>query len=228
MCWFCLKSWPWDCKRSRSCDFVTWCCEGFVTLPKIWLQNNQGSYKRCFAYGNSKLCNGLICHSRWLTTANRFFRLWVSQHWETGENLYRLREIIKFIVGVYYPMWFMIKTRRSRTQGPHHVLQQLRYVRKMSPSGQALIGKYIMSSAWNSHSERIMLSLLVGSMEARVFAVDKILHIRKDSPDQGDPRPGLRHNPVTLDLNANFLQDMIEWDNEVLHEPYLTCSMPEE
>ena len=125
-------------------------------------------------------------------------------------------------------MWFMIKTRRSRTQGPHHVLQQLRYVRKMSPSGQALIGKYIMSSAWNSHSERIMLSLLVGSMEARVFAVDKILHIRKDSPDQGDPRPGLRHNPVTLDLNATFLQDMIEWDNEVLHEPYLTCSMPEE
>ena len=98
----------------------------------------------------------------------------------------------------------------------------------MSPSVQALIGKYIMSSAWNVHSERIMLSLLVGSKEARVFAVDKILQIRKDSPDQGDTRPGLRHNPVTLDLNANFLQDMIEWDNEVLHEPYLTCSMPEE
>ena len=89
-----------------------------VTWPKIWLQNNQGSYKRCFAYGNGKLCNGLICHSRWLTTANRFLLLWVSQHWETGENLYRLREIIKFIVGVYYPMWVMIKTRRSRTQGP--------------------------------------------------------------------------------------------------------------
>ena len=125
MCWFCLKSWPWDCKRSRSCDFVTWCCEGFVTLPKIWLQNNQGSYKRCFAYGNGKLCNGLICHSCWLTTANRFLRLWVSQHWETGENLYRLREIIKFIVCVYYPMWFMITTRCSRTQGPHPKIIQL-------------------------------------------------------------------------------------------------------
>ena len=125
-------------------------------------------------------------------------------------------------------MWFMIKTRRSRTQGPHHVLQQLRYVRKMSPSIQALIGKYIKSSAWNAHSEAILLSLLVGSKEDRAFAVDKILQIRKDSPDQGDTRPRFRHNPVTLNLNANSLQDMIEWDKEVLHEPYLTCSMLEE
>ena len=77
----------------------------------------------------------------------------------------------------------------------------------MSPSVQALIGKYIMSSAWNAHSERIMLSLLVGSMEDRVFAVDKILQTRKDSPEQGYTRPGLRHNPVTLNLNANSLQD---------------------
>ena len=58
---------------------------------------------------------GLIDHSRWLTTANQFLRLWVSKHGVTGENLYRLREIIKFIVGVYYPMWFMIKTRHSWT-----------------------------------------------------------------------------------------------------------------
>ena len=73
-----------------------------------------------------------------------------------------------------------------------------------------------------------MLSLLVGSKEDRGFDVNKILQIRKDSPGQGYTRPELRHNPVTLDLNANFLQDMIEWDNEVLHEPYLTCSMTEE
>ena len=60
----------------------------------------------------------LIGQSHWLTTATRFLRLWVSQHWDTGENLCRLREIIKFTVGVYYSMWFMIKTRYSWTQGP--------------------------------------------------------------------------------------------------------------
>ena len=60
----------------------------------------------------------LIGQSHWLTTATRFLRLWVSQHWDTGENLCRLREIIKFTVGVYYPMWFMIKTQYSWTQGP--------------------------------------------------------------------------------------------------------------
>ena len=77
----------------------------------------------------------------------------------------------------------------------------------MSPSVQALIGKYIKSTAWNAHSEAILLSLLVGSKEDRGFDVDRILQIRKDSPDQGNTRPGLRHNPVTLNLNANSLQD---------------------
>ena len=77
----------------------------------------------------------------------------------------------------------MIKTQHSWTQGPHHVLHQLRYVRKMSPSVQALIGKYVKSSAWNVHSEAILQSLLVGSKEDGGFAVDKILQIRKDSPD---------------------------------------------
>ena len=55
-------------------------------------------------------------------------------------------------------MWFMIKTQHSWTQGPHHVLLQLRYVREMSPSVQALIGKYLKSSAWNAHLEAILLS----------------------------------------------------------------------
>jgi len=72
-------------------------------------------------------------------------------------------------------MWFMIKTQHSWTQGPHHVLLQLRYVRKMSPSVKALIGKYIKSSAWNANSEAILLSLVVGSKEDRGYALDKIL-----------------------------------------------------
>ena len=110
-------------------------------------------------------------------------------------------------------MWFMIKTQHSWTQGPHHVLLQLRYVREMSPSVQALIGKYLKSSACNAHSEAILLS--------GTESVGTILH-------NTDTRPRFRHNPVTLNLNANSIQDMIEWDKEVLHEPYLTCSMTEE
>ena len=92
----------------------------------------------------------------------------------------------------------------------------------------ALIEKYIKSSAWNAHSEAILLSLLVASEEDRRFAIDKIMLIRKDSPNQGDTRPRFRHNPASLNLKARTLQEMIEWDKEVLHEPYLTCSMNEE
>ena len=84
------------------------------------------------------------------------------------------------------------------------------------------------SSAWNAHSEAILLSLLVGSKEDRGFAVDKILKNQKGFSLSGRHKAQFRHNPVTLNLNANSIQDMIEWDKEVLHEPYLTCSMTEE
>ena len=53
---------------------------------------------------------GPVCHSRWLTTALRFCRIWVSKH-GIGENLNKLRLIVEYIVGVYVPNWFNIKIK---------------------------------------------------------------------------------------------------------------------
>ena len=49
---------------------------------------------------------GPVNHSRWLTTANRFMRLYVSKHGFKGKNLTNLKLIVEFIVGVYYTLWF--------------------------------------------------------------------------------------------------------------------------
>ena len=46
---------------------------------------------------------GPLCHSRWLTTAYRFMRLYVCKHGFTGKNLTNLKLIVEFIIGVYYP-----------------------------------------------------------------------------------------------------------------------------
>ena len=56
---------------------------------------------------------GSVSHPRWLTTANRFCRLWVSFHFLTEENLKNLRLIIEFTVGVYYPCWFQVMVKHS-------------------------------------------------------------------------------------------------------------------
>ena len=54
-----------------------------------------------------------VSHSRWLTTAHHFCRLWVSFHFRTEKNFKNLRLIIEFVVGAYYPCWFQIKVKHS-------------------------------------------------------------------------------------------------------------------
>ena len=75
---------------------------------------------------------GPLCHSRWLTTANRFMKIWVSKDNFTAakekENPQNLRLIVEFIVGVYVPMWFQAKVKHSFISGPDHVLRQLQLV----------------------------------------------------------------------------------------------------
>ena len=70
----------------------------------------------------ARLQIGPVCHSRWLTTANRLLRLWVSQHHLTGEALTHLTWIVEFIVGVYYPCWFVIRSHPCWSEAPRHLL----------------------------------------------------------------------------------------------------------
>ena len=52
---------------------------------------------------------GKTGHCRWLTTANLFCDWWCRRHGLEGELLARLREIVSFIVNLYFPCWFRIK-----------------------------------------------------------------------------------------------------------------------
>ena len=70
---------------------------------------------------------GPVNHSRWLTTANRFMRLYVSKHGFKGKNLTNLKLIVEFIVGVYYPLGFEAKVKNNFTEGPKLVLKQLEW-----------------------------------------------------------------------------------------------------
>ena len=65
---------------------------------------------------------GPVNHSRWLTTANRFLRMWVSQHKFKGKEAKNLKLIVEYIVGVYYPTWFNYKVRNHWIEGPRYAL----------------------------------------------------------------------------------------------------------
>ena len=168
---------------------------------------------------------GAIVHSRWLTFAETMCYLWMSDH-GLEEDLYnRLELIVTFVVSVYFPMWFNIKVKHSWLEGPRHVLTQLSLIQLQSCEVQDIVIPYARSSAWFSHSEAVLQTMLCSNQrEDRVFAVEKILEIRGDSM-YGSMKPRARRLPE-LNVNARDLQSLISWKNS--HEPVLTCHMAKE
>ncbi|GBL86819.1 hypothetical protein AVEN_96051-1 [Araneus ventricosus] len=56
----------------------------------------------------ARLIPGTLSHSRWLTTANRVLRLYVSS---PAPSL-KLKQISEFVMKVYTPNWFNIKSKQ--------------------------------------------------------------------------------------------------------------------
>ena len=172
----------------------------------------------------AKMDIGPVCHSRWLTTANRLMRMYVSKHGFKGKNLQNLKNIVKFIVGVYYPMWFEAKVKHSFIHGPRHVLKQLEYVRLQSKQVQDIVAPHITRGAWYSHSEQVLQTLLCSEDRGeREFAVDIILKLRAGD-EKGDLSPRIRVHSDTFNPDAKQLTELCSWDSNV-YEPVLTCKL---
>ena len=70
---------------------------------------------------------GNMCHSRWLTFANRVLRLYASV--STPENLKTLAD---FIINAYAPTWFDIKCQPKCVHGPMHLWNMIRRMQHLS------------------------------------------------------------------------------------------------
>ena len=175
---------------------------------------------------------GPVNHSRWLTTANRFLRLWISDHGFTGEEANNLKLICNYIVSVYYPMWFYYKMHNDWLEGPRACLEQLRLTLQQPMTTISLVFPHLESSAWWCHPEQLLQTLLCSEDTSdRVFAIKKVLKTR--TTDAGQPPKG--HLPrvrtrrkVTLNRTATSLQNLIVWDENNVTEPVLTRDLTKE
>ena len=187
------------------------------------------AYLRCLAVRSGDLPRdvalrktGEIVHSRWLTTGSTFLDMWTRDHGLEGELCTRLETIVIYLVSVYFPMFFLIKVKHSWLEGPRLVLLELKLFRLQAPRVQDLLLDTLKRSAWNSHSESVLQTMLCsGDHQERVFAVNKILKIRGKNV-MGDLRPRGRRHPE-LNVDAVTLQDMIEWKGA--KEPVLSCKL---
>ena len=153
---------------------------------------------------------GPVFHARWLTTANRLMRLWVSKHGFKGKNLTNQRMIVELIVGVYYPVWFDVKVRNCFVNGPRHLLKQLELVRMQKEKVQQLVAPHIARLAWYGHSEAVLQTLLCSEeQEERTKAVKEILKLR-DGREEGYLTIRSRVHS-TFNPHAKKLDELCSW-----------------
>lgn len=104
----------------------------------------------------SKRDPGRLVHSRWLTTANRLLRLYIS----TANPTENLTTLVTFILKVYSPMWFFIKTMPSCIYGAKHVFKTIELCHYLSDDLKNIVHKVINRNGFFGHPENIILSML--------------------------------------------------------------------
>ena len=129
-------------------------------------------------------------HARWTTTCSRFLRYFISKHDLDAETAETLHTIAKYIVSVYIPIFFKIRSASSWLDAPHIYLNLLMRLRQQSPEVQAILAKSIQLGAYCLHEETLLLTMLSDKdEEVRRFAVQTIkdIRIKEGNPDIGNP-----------------------------------------
>lgn len=169
----------------------------------------------------SKRNPGKVCHSRWLTIANRILRLYVASE-NPSEALVTLTT---FIVNVYAPMWFKIKTKPSAIYGAQHLHESIVLSRYLSNDLKDIIDPVIKRNGFFGHSENVLISMLADNRNhIRELALRRILNARKAKRSAGTPTIETNNirvfNLPVFDFCATDYVDLIKWEN--VTEPPLT------
>ena len=172
-------------------------------------------------------------HARWTTSSSRLGRFYISKEKKKldPESLEILKTIVKYIVQVYLPVFFQIRSSKSWLDAPRIYLDLLKRLRKQSPEVRSILSKSIQLGAYCLNEETLLLTMLQDpDEEMRRFAIRKIEDIRsKDgNPNIGNSRFRKKETPK-INFDATSLKDVIDWKGKKkMYEPLLTCHLTTE
>lgn len=165
---------------------------------------------------------GPISHSRWLTTANRILRLYVSLE----KPSYEIRQLINFILKCYMPIWFKIKTSKNFTDGPKIVFEVIKTSRYLTENLLEVIDPVIERNAFFAHTENLILSMIVDQRwEVRELGLRRVLKARSLSKGIRNIR---KFTTPKINFEATDYVDIINWDTCKLSPPPLLRNIKDE
>ena len=104
----------------------------------------------------ANLYPGKMAHSRWLTTANRIMRLYVSVKNPSDT----LKNIAHFVSTVYAPDWFIIKMNPQAVNGAKNMQKILKLCYNLSEDIFAIVKPVVQRNAYFAHPENILIAMI--------------------------------------------------------------------
>lgn len=158
---------------------------------------------------------GKMSHARWLTKANRILRLYISS--PTPSN--NLISLAHYIVRVYAPVWFQIKTHPSCKDGSRHLWKLIESSRYLPSALKAVIDPVLQRNAYFAHPENLLLAMLTDEEKhIRELAARRILKARSLPVTGRLPRT---FEVPKLNFDAKCYIDVINWQEINFDPPIL-------
>lgn len=166
---------------------------------------------------------GLLSHARWLTCANRTLRLYMGTE-NASEELLKL---VAFIVLVYAPSWFKIKSHPSCTDGARNFFFIMQACRQLDDSRLCeAVERVLKRNSYFAHPENILLAALTDiDCDIRRDAAIKTTAARTKSKSTTNIRK-FSKSSITLNFGADSYYSMIDWSKSTVSSPPLLQSRP--
>lgn len=166
---------------------------------------------------------GKLSHARWLTTANRILRLYISQK-NPSESL---KILTTYVMKVYAPIWFHIKLKPSCVDGSRHLFKLIQLSRYLPVELQEIVDPVIQRNGYFASPENILLGMLTDERKfIRELALRRILKVRNNY-DSGNNKFRKFVIPA-INFQATDYVEMISWQKSHITEPPMTMEIKDE
>lgn len=160
---------------------------------------------------------GKMNHARWLTTANRVLRLYMS----TTKPSTKLLTLVQYIMFSYAPSFFDIKHKSSVLHASIHLANIIKSSQFLPKNYRTVVNNTIQRNGFYAHPENVLLAMLNDErQEIRYQGWIKILQAREKDKENNSNNVVVREFVIPkLNFNCEDYTSMIDLENENITSP---------
>ena len=130
----------------------------------------------------------MVLFPRWLTTAARILRLFISKHELSNQSRKILRLLAQYICSAYGTVWYRIKQDPHWNNGPLHLLSHIKAIKQQPKEIQDIAFKVVEIGFYYGHSERLQLEFenFIEEYFTLRKKFNKMMNKQEDTEGNGD------------------------------------------